>query len=310
MFGIIKKISTVFAAALSLLFLSTGSAFAAGGVPDPASADLPNAVTMDVDWTYNFIRAAHVANGVAMTNRTSGTIHLRGVPAGSAVYRAFLYYNFSDGNAVGAKRVPAIINGHRVSGQKVADNIDPCWGAAGNHTYRANVTAFVPKKKPNQDYVVAFTINKATTGENPWDLGNPQNHVKGATLIVVYRSAELAGSVTIYDALDGSEFNGLGTFNLVNPGVTAAGLFTMTGADGQRGQGHDNGAANETTFFNGTQIAGPPVVMSDWDGTDGIPMPQLWDTHTHPVKLAGGLENVVYNAPADCLVPVAFVIQD
>jgi hypothetical protein len=38
-------------------------------------------------------------------------------------------------------------------------------------------------------------------------------------------------------------------------------------------------------------------------------LPQLWDTHTHIVKLNGSLSSVRYQASGDCLVPVAFVID-
>ncbi len=84
----------------------------------------------------------------------------------------------------------------------------------------------------------------------------------------------------------------------------------MVGADGQRGQGHDNTASNELSFFNNNQIAGPPVASSDWDGSDGWPLVQLWDTHTHRVTLKGDVSQVDYQAGGnDCLVPVAFVID-
>ena len=36
---------------------------------------------------------------------------------------------------------------------------------------------------------------------------------------------------------------------------------------------------------------------------------QLWDTHTHDVKLNGSVSSVRYQASGDCLVPVAFVID-
>ena len=41
----------------------------------------------------------------------------------------------------------------------------------------------------------------------------------------------------------------------------------------------------------------------------GWPLPQLWDTHTHNVKLNGPLSSVRNQASGDCLVPVAFVID-
>ncbi len=62
-------------------------------------------------------------------------------------------------------------------------------------------------------------------------------------------------------------------------------------------------------FQNRTSSSFPPVASSDWDGSDGWPLVQLWDTHTHNVKLSGTVSSVRYQASGDCLVPVAFVID-
>jgi hypothetical protein len=68
-------------------------------------------------------------------------------------------------------------------------------------------------------------------------------------------------------------------------------------------------ASNELTYFVGTQIAGPPVPASDWDGSDGLTLPQLWDTHTHEVRISNGVSQVDYVQNVDCLVPVGFVLD-
>jgi len=47
-----------------------------------------------VEPTRTFEYADHVANGIAMRNRTAGTIHLRGAPVPSKVLAALLYFNF------------------------------------------------------------------------------------------------------------------------------------------------------------------------------------------------------------------------
>jgi hypothetical protein len=133
--------------------------------------------------------------------------------------------------------------------------------------------------------------------------------VEGATLIMIYRTQHTTGSLFVYDALSNSMFSGTAQFDLLHPPLTGNGRFTMVGADGQRGFGHDNSLSNELTFFDGNQIAGPPVTSSDWDGSDGWPLPQLWDTHTHNVRLDSPVSRVRYQASGDCLVPVAFVID-
>ncbi len=199
---------------------------------------------------------------------------------------------------------------------KTGDHLDPCWGLVGNHSYVADVTTLMPTDgNLNQDYhvVIPFDGNTSTSGQNPWSPVVPQDvRIEGATLVLVYRNANSTGAVYVYDALNNAMFSGTATFTLVHGAHSQPGLFTMVGAAGQRGQGHDNSASasNELTFFNGSQIAGPPVASSDWDGSDGWPLVQLWDTHTHRVNLKGDTSQAQYQAGGnDCLVPVAFVID-
>jgi hypothetical protein len=267
-----------------------------------------------VEPTRTFEYADHVANGVAMRNRTAGTIHLRGAPVPSKVLAALLYFNFSDGSRDGQRIVPVLFNANRVVARKTGDHDDPCWGMTGNHSYVADVTQLVPIGGDlNQDYqvVLEFNAETSTTGQNPFSTPEPSQKVRteGATLVVVYRTKDTTGPVFVYEALNNSMFSATAQFDLLHPSLSNAGRFTMVGADGQRGFGYDNLVSNELTFFDGNQIAGPPVASGDWDGSDGWPLPQLWDTHTHNVKLNGPLSSVRYQASGDCLVPVAFVID-
>jgi hypothetical protein len=72
----------------------------------------------------------------------------------------------------------------------------------------------------------------------------------GTTLVVVYRTEDTTGSLFIYDALNNSMFAGTAQFDLLHPGLTGTGRFTMVGADGQRGLGgYDNLASNELTLL-------------------------------------------------------------
>jgi hypothetical protein len=278
-----------------------------------ASAEQEKARKVEPSQRFDF--ADHVANGIAMRNRTAGTIHLRGAPVPAKVLAALLYVNFSDDMREGRRDIPLLFNNTRVDASKTADHQDPCWGLAGNHSYVADVTRLVPLGGHlNQDYevVLQFGAETSTTGQNPWLSPEPNQRVRveGATLVVVYRTQDTTGQVFVYDAPGDSMFSGTAQFDLLHPGLDGAARFTMVGADGQRGlSGYDNVASNELTFFNGDQIAGPPVASSDWDGSDGWPLVQLWDTHTHEVKLNGNVSEVRYQASADCLVPVAFVID-
>src|SRR4051794_12731195 len=69
--------------------------------------------TLKVEPNRKFEFADHVANGIAMRNRTEGTIHLRGAPVPSRVLAAFLYFNFSDGSREGRRNMPLLFNANR-----------------------------------------------------------------------------------------------------------------------------------------------------------------------------------------------------
>lgn len=281
--------------------------------PRPASKSVVERENEKIEPSQRFDLADHAANGVAMRNRTSGTIHLRGIPIRSTPLRAMLYFNFSDGSEKAADSSPVLFNGNVLTAKKTGDHLDPCWGMVGNHSYVADVTNFMPTGGDlNQDYhvVIPFDEKTSTTGQNPWSpVENQEVRMEGASLIVIYSGPGTSGALYLYDNLNNAMFSGTATFTLVHGAHSERGLFTMVGSDGQRGQGHDNTLSNELSFFNGTQIAGPPVASSDWDGSDGWPLVQLWDTHTHIVDVKGDTSEVRYQANGDCLVPVAFVID-
>jgi hypothetical protein len=296
--------------ALALMLHPTLGQAAEMGVTD--SRAINNAsLTRDPAEVFNGCK--HVANGIALRNEARGTISLRGIPLGSNVVKAYLYWNLSNGVATGSSSDVAWLNGNRLVGTKRSDAADPCWGMAGNHTYRAIATSFLPKTRPNCDYEVLVDSAVSTSGQNPSSPSESQTtRLEGATLIVIYSSANTSNNkVFLYDTWNASMFSGTGTFVLNHSLLSGSGLFTMSGADGQRGVGnaYTNGASNETGKFNGAQFSGPPVASSDWDGSAGWPLPQLWDVHTHQVTLSGTSSTVVYAAGADCLVPVVFVLQ-
>ncbi len=277
--------------------------------------DVPEKIARVIKPSFEFDRADHVANGVAFRNKTSGTIHLRGVPVGSNVLQALLYWNFSDHKKEGLDTLPVLLNGNLLNGRKTADSADPCWGMVGSHSYVADATRYVNTGgHSNQDYEVTllFDSSTSTTGQNPWDYEFQKVRTQGATLIVIYENRDTMGPLFVYDNLNDSMFYYNAQFKLAHPYFDGRALFTMVGADGQLGHGHNTFVSNELTFFDGNQIAGPPVTNSDWDGSDGWPLPQLWDTHTHIVKLDSSgtsISTVEYEACGDCLVPVAFVID-
>jgi hypothetical protein len=270
---------------------------------------------------FRHLRAAHVANGVALRNRVRGTIHLRGVPLGSQILQSLLFWNFSDGVAAGAPTMDVLIEGNLVKGRLTANNSDPCWGNVANHSYVADVTRFTNQAGgPNQEYEVSLPYPgpvSSTSGQNPWGPFEFQDpRLSGATLVVIY-SDDASGPLAVYAPAGDNMFFNTAIYNFASPGAGPA-LFTMMGADGQRGFGHSVFASGERTFFPnaaGPLIAGlSTVTSSDWDGSDGWPLTQLWDTHTHLVRATFPASTVRYSAPPgaaafDCLVPVAFVLD-
>lgn len=305
---------TILAATVATL-IAVPATVMAGGVPgsihSPTGLAEATLVDLVVEPYKVFDNAAHVASGVALRNCTEGWIHLRGVPLTAKLRAAYLYWNIADNTATGSNSKRATFNGHKVTGVKVADSADACWGNTGNHTYRANVRKYLPPTRVNGNHevVVQFGGLTSTTGQNPWaPTESQQVRVNGATLLVIYSSD--SGQVFVYDNLYGSMFSGTANFTLNHAGANlGTGLLTMSGADGQRGSGHDNVLSNETTLFNGVQIAGPPTAASDWDGSAGWPLTQLYDVHTHQVEVGSSPAVLTYNASGDCLVPTMFALQ-
>ena len=94
---------------------------------------------------------------------------------------------------------------------------------------------------------------------------------------------------------------------------------TRLGADGQVGRSTFAIApiTSERTFLNALQIEGigsPFNIDSDWNGADGAPLNQLWDTNTssvvgNPVPPLAMNYVVRYLSNGDCIVAVAHVLS-
>ena len=148
---------------------------------------------------------------------------------------------------------------------------------------------------------------------------------EGATLVVFYTNPNSIYKITYIfeNPVCGQMFAGAfaATLTGFNPAPTNTAKFTLVGADGQIGAA-PSGLSSvyditaETSFFQGTQIAGPPNggtssnADSDWNGHDPEPLNQLWDTRTHivPIKPNSTSAEVKYNSLGDCLVIVAFFL--
>jgi hypothetical protein len=264
----------------------------------------------------------HVAAGVSLRNRGGGEINLRGAAEGGVALKALLYWDILNPNPPASMTVS--INGVAVSGQLIGQGPDPCWGAGANGAYQADVPLYLLYNGINGDYKVSgFPSNKGT-GSNPWEFPGSQPMAEGATLVVIYRNpaANAFATTHIYEApISGTMFSG--NFSATLTGLNATGSiakFTSIGADGQVGGGLGAlySVTAETSFFQGAQIAGPSSAPppgldndSDWNGHDGGPLNQLWDTRSHlvPIKSGSTSAPVRYVSQGDCLVTVAFVLS-
>jgi len=289
-------------------------------------------------------RVDHAAAGTGLRNFDSGTIRLRGVRQGSTVVRAFLFWAMIC--PVGADcpaTVPIEFEGRTIDSRLFCTGGQPCWVAGASlGAYIVDVTGLMPgtttaavaNKVINGDYQISrFPYNAGERdGRNPWTpVTTLTPKVEGATLLVVYSNPNLSTSGRVYlhrgcDLFSGT-LNVSNTINPVAPSTINVAKLTHFGADGQVGTGTSAtpAASGEKTFFGGpaancaaaalVQISGDGSTRnldSDWNGADGVPLNQLWDTHTTTVTglLRGGAANycVRYVSTGDCMNAIGYAL--
>jgi hypothetical protein len=246
-----------------------------------------------------------VAAGVGMRNRGFGTISLSGVPSGSSITAAFLFWVVL-GSGPDPSYAQGSLNGHSITGTLVGVSEDPCWGNDASFGYRADVTALVAG---NGDYSLAGFASSIIDGRDPWFSDAPPPMFEGASLVLVYSNAASPYTqVVIYEGDAEVQSASILTQTLVGftapPARTA--ITTFIGADGQD--------ATET----GSTFNGAPLPSVGWDGNDpqaGPPFSRgnLWDTMTVNVtaQVAPGDTSATATVQGDndCLVWVAQVLS-
>lgn len=260
----------------------------------------------------------HIANGTGTRNAGYGSIRLRGAPLGAVLVRAFLFWGGVDLLSNLPPTQTINFEGQPVIGRLYGTTPEPCWtSTASLGAYIADVTNLVPAVIDGDYQVDGFPSN-ISNGRDPWqtpDIAVPL--ADGATLLVIYSHASIPTNFRVTISLGPTGYLGA---PLIVPNAipTSTGLvrFTRFGADGQIGSGVTPLAigTGERTFVNGVQIAGPgsPANDSDWNGTDGVPLNQLWDTHTTdvtnvPLPVPNGY-TVTYDNSFDCFYPLAHVM--
>jgi hypothetical protein len=314
------------AATLTVLPAQSEMGAAPRGQPQALAATLPGPINP----SFTITSAGHVANGCGLRNSRSCQIRMRGLPAGSTIVKALVYWAFTSTTGTGsAKQSTITFAGNVVTGTLVGSGIDACWCGGTNVVYRAGVKRFVTG---NGAYGVALSSGATpqTNGASPWretvcPTNTNQGLADGASLVVVYTLPSENGTTLIYDSgLAGREFGaslGLSyTLDKVPAPGEGSSIFTEIGADGQIGSALTAFLTSKTTSLNSTPIAGPGAAAvggdndSDWNGTDGTPLNQLWDTHSHDVTGIVGPTSedvsIIDNTRGrDCLIAVANVLS-
>lgn len=281
----------------------------------------------------------HMAAGVGTRNTGRGTIRIHGIPTGSVIVRAFLYWG-TIYSGTPPTTAGACFKGISVTGNRVGVTGEPCWLVANGQfaAYRADVKSLMPSNL-NADYSVGCLASSVTNGTNPYICRLPFTPPtapvsEGASLVVIYSHSSLPTTGRTYVSHGAQLVTGqVDITHTLSPSVPVHTRMrhTRIGADGQVGCGmfSQGTPTGEQTFIgpdvnNLVQIKGAASLLntdSDWNGHDGEPMNQLWDTHTNafeqgkhlgipiPVLPAGTTQYTVrYGAVNDCFIPVVHVL--
>lgn len=288
----------------------------------------PTALTAIIAPAVTFSNAQYATAGVALRNRGAGTIEISGIVA--PVRRAYLYWAFlysatpTAGQAAllckpGGGSGPGNFSCISTIGARIATGPDTCWNSQGIAVYRADVTAFVTG---NGEYRVKLlsSASAVSSGADPWLAPVVFPAAEGASLVVVGTGTR---SVAIFDrGISAATFSATSGYTLGLPGgvKNPPVLWDHIGADGQLGTSRVASIANEATFINNVQISGPgasgvtAVTDSDWDGSAGWPLPQLWDDTGHSLSASiapVGTPSLAvrFESHGDCLAPIANVVS-
>jgi len=270
--------------------------------------------------------------GVGLRNRGAGGIEISGVTA--PVAAAYVYWDvLTNGPAPPAagkiqvqQLFPTMSAAKILVGTMIGVGPSPCWaGTDTNTVYRAAIPLAIATGNGLYEVTVAKAGAGTRDGSDPYLVVVPPLW-EGASMVVVGAGS---GTVSIFDSgLAGNMFipNTPFTYNLLLPAPTSGAqvLLDNIGADGQHVASQSRVATapsmtDETTTVNGFLTAGPGSGYndSDWNGSSGLPVPELWDDTGHDITSGAPAGTFSLNLsfsnggafPADCLVTVANVVQ-
>ncbi len=259
---------------------------------------------------YNsYLKGGYVANGTAMRNYGYGTIDISGVPAGSSVVKAILYWEILFNGTETPYMRNGRFEGYPITGILIANIGEPCWFDSGPHAwvYGTGVTSLI-KPGINGAYSLSGFASGRTDGSSPWDDDEVPPLLEGASLIVIYKNPALPDTL----------------LQVYHGGVTFVGEFVESTLAGFNALS----TAAKTTFVVGDgQVTGPDyatwngvqIPLSVFDGRDvldstglrNMTKGWLWDTETFDVSVSVGDTSAKpgISATGDCLTWVAQVFQ-
>ena len=282
----------------------------------------------------------HAAAGAGTANAGFGTIRMRGVPPGSLVVRAFLYWGTITNNP--GFSATAIFNGVQVTGRLVGQSpqLLNCYILPGSPTfavYRANVRMLIPPAI-NVDYSVSGLASAVTNGRDAFSCSFPFPPPQlpfplGTSLVILYshNTIPVASRTYLHEGVFTVTGNVTFTHNL-SPVLPVHSLLkhTRLGGDGQVGCSlfSIGSATGERTSIGDslsplTQIKGPGSTFNtdgDFNGSDGASLNQLWDTETNSFSSFNGAPGgsvitpgvtqyqVQYSGVGDCFVPIVHLL--
>lgn len=251
-----------------------------GGVPgeqdgNGVSAQLvAGSLSYFYKWTIN---GGYVAAGTGMRNLGKGKITINGIPAGSTVKAAYLYWNIISTSDTAANKAGKL-NGTSITGTLIGTTTSPCWGNGSSRSYRANVTSLVNTTSPRVYELTGFASGR-TDGADPWSSATAPL-LEGASLVIVYNQSRYPSTtILLYNgAVRTSSSVGYAETTMTSfPAYSSYLAYTtFIVADGQIASINDDSGS-----FNGTVFS-----AADLDGTDpkwtggSYSKGNLWDTES------------------------------
>jgi len=296
-----------------------GTSASATGANVPANVALP---TMNP--IASLSGSSYATGGKGMRNQGAGAIVISG--AVPPIKAALIYWaaitqgppTLADQSVTVQRLFPTPASSSiTVAGTSVGSGVSPCWSGDTITVFRGSVPLSVATGNGLYKITLKAGASGTINGIDPW-VGGALPLFEGVSIVMVGTGT---GNVAVYDSgLAGATFHTSLSYSLILP-TTATGALTLwdnIGADGQQGKSRTSLFAKETTTINGHVVAGPGSTYndSDWNGSAGYPLPQLWDDTGHDITTAtpsGTTQlNITFktnSSTPDCLTPVANVVE-